>query len=422
MDTRILDQLEGCLSQEIDLAGSDLGELEAAVRQKFEVLGRSFLQRLVERANKGYRGSDIACCCGGRMRFIGHRVKEINTLFGWIDVPRAYYHCARCGHSCVPYDQDSGLGGEHISPGLARACCMLAVEDSFIESSRKVKELLGREVSDSTIDRLVRKVGKVVLAEQEDGVEAVVSERRLPEAEAAARRLYVVADGTTARETDGWHEAKVGCVYWDDERFDRHKRYVGSFENSEIFGWHLWYQACACGLRGAEEVIYIGDGAAWVRTEHQRHFPQATFIVDWYHASEHIWDCGKALFGDGTEQTERWVRKRTSLLWDGWTRKLLKNLQRQAKKHRGAKRDSIEALYRYIASNEEQMRYDVFRSKGYEIGSGAAEGACKHVVGKRLKQSGMIWTRPCSSAVLALRLCWLNRQWDGLWLKKPLAA
>jgi len=31
------------------------------------------------------------------------------------------------------------------------------------------------------------------------------------------------------------------------------------------------------------------------------------------------------------------------------------------------------------------MRYDVFRVKGYHIGSGSDEGACKYVVGKRLK-------------------------------------
>jgi hypothetical protein len=68
------------------------------------------------------------------------------------------------------------------------------------------------------------------------------------------------------------------------------------------------------------------------------------------------------------------------------------------------------------------MRYDVFRSKGYDIGSGSVEGACKYVVGKRLKQSGMIWTRSGSSAVLALRISWLNGDWNKLWTTKPLAA
>ena len=68
------------------------------------------------------------------------------------------------------------------------------------------------------------------------------------------------------------------------------------------------------------------------------------------------------------------------------------------------------------------MRYDVFRAKGYEIGSGPVEGACKHVVGDRLKRSGMIWSRAGSSSVLALRVSWLNGQWEQVWSQKPLVA
>jgi hypothetical protein len=110
------------------------------------------------------------------------------------------------------------------------------------------------------------------------------------------------------------------------------------------------------------------------------------------------------------------------LLWNGWTKKLLDDLKQQRKKYRGTKRGAMDTLIRYISTNEEQMRYDVFRDKGYDIGSGAVEGACKNVVGKRLKQSGMIWTRLGSSSVLALRLVWLNGRWEQLWRNKPLAA
>jgi hypothetical protein len=84
-------------------------------------------------------------------------------------------------------------------------------------------------------------------------------------------------------------------------------------------------------------------------------------------------------------------------LWDGWTKRLLDDLAEQGKRYRGRRQEAVEDLCRYISVNEEQMRYDVFRAEGYEIGSGAVEGACKHVVGDRLKRSGMIWTRAGSS-------------------------
>lgn len=178
----------------------------------------------------------------------------------------------------------------------------------------------------------------------------------------------------------------------------------------------------ARGKRGCGRRDRIGDGAGRIRSLHKGRFGRATFIIDWFHAGEHIWNCGKILFGEGTRQTEKWVEKRTSLLWDGWTRKLLRDLAGQRKKYRRKKREAIKALYRYILTNEEQMRYNVFRDKGYDIGSGAAEGTCKHVVASRLKKSGMIWTRPGSSAVLALRTTWLNGEWEQLWQLKPLAA
>jgi hypothetical protein len=413
MDTKIIEQLEACFYQEPDLARCDLGDLEATVRNMLDSLGKGLLQRLVERSDKGYRGSRIPCDCGGTLRFVGNRVKNINTNFGWIEVRRAYYHCAGCGKVDIPYDRRSGLGSEQISPGLARACCLLATSDSFVQTREKIKHLLGRDVSTTTIGRVVGQVGRVALSQQ-DKAQFVD--------EAAADRLYVVADGTTVHEKDGWHEAKAGCVYWDDKRFVRHKRYIAGFDNSEDFGRRLWLEAKNCGLPGANEVVYIGDGAGWIRSLHTGRFSRATFIIDWFHASEHIWNCGKTLFGEGTEQTKRWVQRRTSLLWDGWTRKLLKGLAKQRKRYRGKKREAIETLYHYISTNEEQMRYNVFRDKGYDIGSGAAEGACKHVVASRLKQSGMIWTRPCSSAVLALRVSWLNERWQELWLQKPLAA
>ncbi|MFQ6036626.1 MAG: hypothetical protein ACE5NM_12385 [Sedimentisphaerales bacterium] len=62
----------------------------------------------------------------------------------------------------------------------------------------------------------------------------------------------------------------------------------------------------------------------------------------------------------------------------------------QRKRHHGSKREAIGTFYRHILVNGQQMRYDVFRAKGYDISSGSAEGVCKNVVGKRLKQSGMI--------------------------------
>jgi hypothetical protein len=426
MDTKILEQIiEELYSQEFSLVQHDFRMLEELVKAKMQILGQGLLQRIVNKEKNGYQGSSIPCECGNSKYFVQYRPRQILTLFGQITIERAYYYCPDCGKSLVPYDLASGLGSEQVSPCLAEACCTVAVDDSFQQTSRKVEKLIGQKVSANTIERLVHKVGSVAIQQQNQSLKDFYQSRCPPNPENHPDSLYIAVDGTTAHETDGWHEVKVGTIYWQDQRNkEDFSRFVTSFENSERFGWHLWLVACRCGLRQANKVVYLGDGAGWIRSQHQQHFGRATFIIDWYHASEHVWDCGKLLFGEGTDATAEWVNKRLSLLWDGWTKRLLDDLQDQGKRYRGCKRDAIDSLYGYISSNEEQMRYDVFRSKGYDIGSGSVEGACKHVVGKRLKQSGMIWSRVGSSSVLAMRTIWLNGEceWDCLWQMKPLAA
>lgn len=422
MDTKILGELEAACTQEFDLATNDLGALEQAVQATMRQLGQGLLQRLVQRQPNGYKGSCMPCPCGGFQRFVGHRAKDVHTVFGWIRVRRAYYHCRDCGASQTPYDTDSGLGPGPLSPGLAKACCLLAVDDSFGQTSRKVEELLGPKVSPNTIERLTHHVGAVLVRQADQALIDFQTSRCLAPPRSTPKRLYVAADGTTVHEIEGWHESKVGTLYWENEHSQRERWYVGRFDTSEIFGWHLWLEACRCGLRQADEVVFLGDGAPWIRTERGKHFGRATFIIDWYHACEHLWDCAKVLFGEGYPTTEAWVKKRATWLWDGQTRKLLKDLQNQQKRSRGSKRDALAGLHKYIRDNEQEMRYDVFRAQGYQIGSGSVEGACKCVVGKRLKQSGMIWTRAGSSAILALRIAWLNEEWQLLWAGKPLAA
>ena len=94
-------------------------------------------------------------------------------------------------------------------------------------------------------------------------------------------------------------------------------------------GWHLWLEACRCGLREADEVVFLVDGVPWIRHERHKHFGRATSIIDWYRALKHLWDCAKVLFGEGSSATEPLVKKRERWLWEEQTRKLLNDLHEQ---------------------------------------------------------------------------------------------
>jgi hypothetical protein len=54
------------------------------------------------------------------------------------------------------------------------------------------------------------------------------------------------------------------------------------------------------------------------------------------------------------------------------------------------------------------MRYDEYIAAGYPIGSGVAEGACRHLVKDRMERTGMRWTVVGAQAMLNLRAVYLN--------------
>lgn len=184
MNEEIVSQLERLLKQEVKDLGANFAKDEQAVMQMMMSLGKGLLQRVVDSGTNGYQGSSIPCECGGSMKFVQHRTKDIHTLFGWIKLKRAYYHCPECGASLAPYDQTSGLGSEQLSPALAKSCCVLAVDDSFQQTSRKIEELFGQKVSDNTVERVVQQVGSVALKQRHQQLEEFFERRNTPEPQA----------------------------------------------------------------------------------------------------------------------------------------------------------------------------------------------------------------------------------------------
>jgi len=73
MDTKILEQMEEIFGEEIALVQHDLAALEALVKEKLQLLGQGFLQRLLDRQPNGYKGSSVACKCGNSMKFVRNR-------------------------------------------------------------------------------------------------------------------------------------------------------------------------------------------------------------------------------------------------------------------------------------------------------------------------------------------------------------
>ena len=65
-------------------------------------------------------------------------------------------------------------------------------------------------------------------------------------------------------------------------------------------------------------------------------------------------------------------------------------------------RQSVARESNYFDKHKQRMQYPTLRAAGYHIGSGSVESACKRIIGARLKQAGMIWTREGAEAIAQL--------------------
>jgi hypothetical protein len=73
----------------------------------------------------------------------------------------------------------------------------------------------------------------------------------------------------------------------------------------------------------------------------------------------------------------------------------------------------------YFENNKERLLYKDYEELGYPLGSGLVEGACKNVVGKRFKGSGMRWKKRDNASVLRVRLSLINGNLDKYFHPRP---
>jgi len=100
-------------------------------------------------------------------------------------------------------------------------------------------------------------------------------------------------------------------------------------------------------------------------------------------------------------------------------------LVRQLRSVPAVNTDAAELLHAeadYFERNRERTRYPSFRSHNLFVGSGIIEAACRTVIAKRLKQSGMFWTVRGADAIIALRCTRLSGRFEYYGASRSKAA
>jgi hypothetical protein len=190
--------------------------------------------------------------------------------------------------------------------------------------------------------------------------------------------------------------------------------FVGAIEPAERFGWRLYAEAVRRGLFDAKRVVCLGDGAPWVKNLASHHFGRARFIIDFYHAKQHVTALCRALFDRDLRRLNRYRDRWWDVLARGKLEQLIEEAQELPPTDPLAGKDARTEI-RYFEKNKDFMRYDQFKADGLFIGSGVVEAACRTVIGQRLKQSGMEWTLRGANAIIALRCATLSNRTEQYW-------
>ena len=143
------------------------------------------------------------------------------------------------------------------------------------------------------------------------------------------------------------------------------------------------------------------------------HFPNATHIVDLFHAREHLHDLVTLLAPVLGEDRASWLAERKDELGAGDIPAILPAAR--ALDVPATKTGDLDKALGYFQTNAHRMQYKTFRDAGHFVGSGAVEAGCKAVIGQRLKLSGMRWSVSGATGIATLRCQDASGRWEEIW-------
>jgi hypothetical protein len=371
--------------------------------------------------------------CKESARFVGYRPKHITSLVGSMKLSRPYYHCTRCEEGLWPWDEILHLSPERLTPGAQEVVALHGIMNSFGKAADHVlTKSTGLSLSESTVERATEgageRLGTWLEAGEVFGPEKPFEWNRDAEGKTCAY-LGVDATGIMMQGPDGakadGRMVDVGMIFnplpreADEEDICKPcagVRYLAGHYTLAELGEQLRRQGAQVGMDSAEVWIALTDAGQGLEHFIDVHFPRAVKIVDFRHASEYVHDFAKA-YRPGSEG---------ATLANTWCHQLKHEggaafLATLAALDRTAMSATAQAAYdkalSYYRNHSGRMDYPTYLQKGWQIGSGAVESACKTVINQRLNMGGMRWGESGSDAVCHLRalFCSDPDQWNAFW-------
>jgi hypothetical protein len=207
--------------------------------------------------------------------------------------------------------------------------------DSYEKSNEVLKEMLQIEVSETQIYRVTDFYGKAVAATVNE--EPVLSPVKSDEV------MYVEVDGSMilTRE-EGWSEVKAGRIFKSSDclHVESKAGWISHLQYTAHLGGHKEFTKTLDNLIDkygslGNRLVFVSDGAAWIKNWIEDAFPKAVSILDYYHVCEHLHEFSSSIFTD-KEKEKIWTDKQKEWLLKGGVKTVMSNIKRIGKNSESA--------------------------------------------------------------------------------------
>lgn len=300
-------------------------------------------------------------------------------------------------------------------------------QPSFQKASKIIKELYNIELSYVTVKGVTEYIGDLLFKDLLNNAEKIWSNRANININTNNKKgiLYMQADGaavnTRIEDENGstWKENKLGIFFSDNDIFKRknksniinHKEFVSYIGSVDTFRMLLFAKAVELEYWKYENIVFISDGATWLRNMISELFPEATQILDKFHLIENIYEYANFIFNNNQKKVDKFKDKIIGFCYSGEYNLIIKELN----KYKDIELPkTVCNLPVYLENNKDKINYSLYEHNGWFVGSGAIESSNKTIVQLRLKQAGMRWSVEGANSILTLRCYEESENWDKI--------
>lgn len=213
------------------------------------------------------------------------------------------------------------------------------------------------------------------------GFEAVWVEPRL-------FALYVTND--KGEQDKGFGRIVDGCMGDADQTIALLRRYLNALD-----------------VKRAARVVIVADGARWMWSRASEVLlglgveeDKITEVLDFYHASQHIYEAAQAQQNWSSGWRTSWSKNQREALRQGRVQDVIDACDKLFREER---REEMEGLANYLQNNKSRCGYDKCRENKLPCGSGVIESTVRQVLCMRIKGCGKFWKRAQCEQMVRLR-------------------